>query len=286
MRPAAPSPIPRAPTTPCTGPAAGWVCGDSHVIGGTLPIVGENLVEFADLQPGERVLEVGAGSACALAAARRYAIVTATDPVPASFDPVRAQARNETLPVSFQVGDAQALPFADAGFDVVVSVFGAMYAPDPAAAAGEMRRVLRPGGRIALAGWTAQGFVGRLLALIAQHAPSPAALPSLLGWGSRAQLARWFAVSPAQVRCRRRHFNFRYRSAAHWVQVFRDFHGPTHHAFASLDLHGQQALERQITQLLEAANAAGPEALVVPGAYLETLIVPTAAVPALPASPR
>lgn len=262
---------------------ASWACGDYAVIGTTFQIVSESLVEFADLRAGERVLDVACGSGnAALAAARRFARVSATDPVAALLDKGRERARVEALPATFQLAAAEALPFADASFDLVLSTFGAMYAPDPAAAAREMRRVLRPAGRIAMANWTPTGFVGRLFELIGAYVPPAAGLPSPLRWGRPAQLARLFGVAPSQLRCRRRRFNFRYRSAAHWVQVFRDFHGPIHKAFASLDPPGQQALERDIAALLETCNTAGASSLVVPAEYLEVLIGFGAA----PPSPR
>ena len=255
---------------------AGWASGDFAVIGATFQIVGENLVEAADVKAGEKVLDVAAGSGNAtLAAARRFAHVTSTNHVPALLDRGLERARAEALPVTFRVADAEALPFADASFDVVLSTFGVMYACDQAQAAREMKRVLRPGGRIALANWTPAGFAGRLFKIIDAHVPPPAGLASPALWGSPAHLAAIFGMASAQLRCRRRLFNFRYRCAAHWVQVFRDFHGPMHKAFAALDANGQQALERDITALLEKSNTAGPGSLVVPGAYLEVLITPT-----------
>ena len=252
---------------------ATWASGDFAVIGTTLQIVGESLAEAADIHAGERVLDVAAGNGNAtLAAARRFAHVTSTDYVPALLDKGRERARAEALPVTFQVADAEALPFADASFDAVLSTFGVMFAPDHPRAAREMLRVVRPGGRIGLANWTPEGFIGRLFKVIGAHVPPPAGLKSPALWGTLAHLAALFDVSPAQIRCERRMFNFRYRSPAHWVQVFRDFYGPTHKAFAALDAKGQQALEADITTLLEAMNVAGPQSLVVPGEYLEVVI--------------
>lgn len=273
-RPASPTPAPD-PALLRQRLQAGWACGDPAVIGATFQIVGEELVEFADLRADERVLDVAAGSGNAsLAAARRFARVTSTDFVPAALERGRERARAEALPVRFQLADAEALPFADASFDVVMSTFGAMYAADPAAAAREMRRVLRPGGRIALACWTPGGVVGRVLALVRRHVPPPPGLPMPTRWGTRAALAADFGVAPSQVRGRTRRFQFRYRSAAHWVQVFRDHHGPTHKAFGALPPAGQQALEQAITALLRQADRGGAGALVVPAAYLEALITP------------
>ena len=252
---------------------ASWASGDFAVIGTTFQIVAENLVEAADVRANEKVLDVAAGSGNAtLAAARRFAHVTSTDHVPSLLDKGRERARAEALPVTFRVADAEALPFADASFDVVLSSFGVMYATDQTQAALELTRVLRPGGRIALANWTPRGFVGHFFRVMAAHVPAPPGLPSPALWGTPAHLVAILGVGPAQIRCRRRFFNFRYRSAAHWVQVFRDFHGPTHKAFKALDANGQQALERAITALLENANTAGASSLVVPGEYLEAVI--------------
>ena len=252
---------------------ATWASGDFAVIGTTLQIVGESLAEAADIRAGERVLDVAAGNGNAtLAAARRFAHVTSTDYVPALLDKGRERARAEALPVTFQVADAEALPFADASFDAALSTFGVMFAPDHPRAARELLRVVKSGGRIGLANWTPEGFIGRLFKVIGAHVPPPAGLKSPALWGTLAHLAELFDVSPAQIRCERRVFNFRYRSPAHWVQVFRDFYGPTHKAFAALDARGQQALESDIATLLEAMNVAGPGSLVVPGEYLEVVI--------------
>ena len=200
-----------------------------------------SLAEAVDLRAGERVLDVAAGNGNAtLAAARRFAEVTSTDYVPALLDKGRERARAEGLAVRFQVADAEALPFDDASFDVVLSTFGVMFAPDHARAAREMLRVLRPGGRIGLANWTPEGFIGRLFKVIGAHVPPPAGVQSPALWGTEAHLAELFGARAAHIRCERRHFNFRYRSAAHWMQVFRDFYGPTHKAFAALDAPGQQ----------------------------------------------
>jgi len=250
---------------------ATWASGDFAVIGTTLQIVGESLAEAADVRAGERVLDVAAGNGNAtLAAARRFADVTSTDYVPALLDKGRKRARAEDLSVRFQVADAEALPFDDESFDVVLSTFGVMFAPDQKRAVREVLRVLRPGGRVGLANWTPQGFIGRLFKVIGAHVPPPAGLKSPALWGTEAHLAELF--DGAQIRCERRLFNFRYRSTAHWVQVFRDFYGPTHKAFAALDAQGQQALEDDITALLQEMNTAGAASLVVPAEYLEVVV--------------
>ena len=250
---------------------ATWASGDFAVIGTTLQIVGELLAEAADVRAGERVLDVAAGNGNAtLAAARRFADVTSTDYVPALLDKGRERARAEGLSIRFQVADVEALPFDDESYDVVLSTFGVMFAPDQSRAAREMLRVLKPGGRIGLANWTPEGFIGRLFKVIGAHVPPPAGVKSPALWGTEAHLAELFVGT--QIRCERRLFNFRYRSAAHWVQVFRDFYGPTHKAFAALDAQGQQALEDDITALLQQMNTAGAASLVVPAGYLEIVI--------------
>ena len=252
---------------------ATWASGDFAVIGTTLQIVGEDLAEALDIRAGERVLDVAAGNGNAtLAAARRFAQVTSTDYVQELLDKGRERARAEGLAIRFQAADAEALPFADGSFDVVMSTYGCMFTPDHARTAGELLRVTRAGGRIGMANWTPQGFIGRLFKVIGAHVPPPAGLQSPALWGTEAHLADLFGGAAADIRCERKHFNFRYRSAAHWIQVFRDYYGPTHKAFAALDAAGQAALERDITALLLELNVAGASSLVVPGEYLEVVV--------------
>jgi len=252
---------------------ATWTSGDYAVVGTTLQIVGENLAEAVDVRSGERVLDVAAGNGNAtLAAARRFAEVISTDYVPSLLDRGRARARVEGLSVHFEEADVEQLPFADRTFDVVLSTFGAMFAPDQARTAAEMMRVLRPGGRLGMANWTPEGFIGRLFKLLGTHVAPPAGVKSPALWGSEPHVGTLFGEHAELIRCQRRIFNFRYRSPAHFVQVFRDFYGPTHKAFLSLDSDGAKALERDITHLLEQLNTAAPGALVVPSEYLEIVI--------------
>ena len=174
--------------------------------------------------------------------------------------------------MQFREADAEDLPFADASFDVVLSTFGAMFTPDHHARAKEMLRVVRHGGRIGLANWTPEGFIGRLFKVIGAHVPPPAGLKSPALWGTEAHLAELFGEA-RQIRCERRFFNFRYRSAAHFVQVFRDFYGPTHKAFAAARRGGRcRRSSDDITSLLEQMNIAGAASLVVPSEYLEVVV--------------
>ena len=252
---------------------ATWASGDFAIIGTTLQIVGEELAEAADVRAGERVLDVAAGNGNAtLAAARRFAQVTSTDYVPQLLEKGAARARAEGLDVTFQVADAEALPFDDACFDVALSTFGAMFAPDHARTAGELLRVVRPGGRIGLASWTHDGFIGKLFAVVSAHVPPPPGLHSPMLWGDEPHIVELFGPQAADIRCEHRNFNFRYRSPQHWIEVFRAFYGPTHKAFAALDGEGQARLHAELGTLLAGCNIGGADSLVVPGEYLEVVI--------------
>ncbi|MNZ37840.1 Demethylrebeccamycin-D-glucose O-methyltransferase [compost metagenome] len=252
---------------------AAWASGDYAVIGTTLQLVGELLAEACDLRYDERVLDVAAGNGNAtLAAARRGCRVTSTDYVPALLERGEERARAERLNVDFQAADAEALPFADASFDAVLSTFGVMFTPDHARAAGELARVCRPGGRIGLANWTPEGFIGQVFKVLGRHLPPPAGVqpPSL--WGTETHLQELFGDKAASIAVTRRHFNFRYRSAAHFIEVFRTWYGPVHKAFAALDEEQGAALERDLGELIDRLNRAGPDSLVVPSEYLEVVI--------------
>jgi ubiquinone/menaquinone biosynthesis C-methylase UbiE len=252
---------------------ATWASGDYAVIGITLQLVGELLAEACDLRWDEHVLDVAAGNGNAtLAAARRGCRVTSSDYVSTLLERGAERARADRLDVTFEVADAEALPFADASFDAVLSTFGVMFAPDQAAAAFEMARVCRPGGRIGLANWTPGGFIGQLFKVVGRHVPPPAGTqpPSL--WGTEAHLRALFGDRAASIAIVPRIFNFRYRSAAHFIDVFRTWYGPLHKAFAALPPDMAAALERDLTELLNRSNVAGSGSLVVPGEYLEVVI--------------
>jgi len=275
MQTATPAPVVQGPDLAAVKQRqqATWAGGDYAVVGTTLQIVGETLAEAADVRGGERVLDVAAGNGNAsLAAARRFAEVTSTDYVPALLDKAAARAAAEGLEMAFQVADVENLPFADQSFDVVLSTFGAMFAPDHQRTADEMLRVLRPGGRLGMTNWTPESFIGQLFRLIGRHVPPPAGLQSPAAWGTESHCAALFGKRAAAMRCERRHFNFRYRSAAHFVQVFRDYYGPTQKAFAALPPIGQAALEADLLALLARLDTSGGSSLVVPSEYLEVIV--------------
>ncbi len=253
---------------------ATWASGDFGIIGTTLQIVGESLCEAVDLRAGATVLDVAAGNGnCSLAAARRWCDVTSTDYVPDLLENGRRRAEAERLPMRFQEADAEALPFADGAFDVVLSSFGVMFAPNHARTAGELLRVCRPQGRIGLANWTPRGFIGQLFSVIGRHVPPPPALTPPARWGQEDYLEHLFGHAAFDIRTTCREFAFRYRSAAHWVDVFRTWYGPVHKAFAAVPEETQRRLERDLQDLIAAFNVSGDSTMVVPSEYLEIVIV-------------
>lgn len=250
-----------------------WASGDYAVIGTTLQIVGESLAEACDVRCDERVLDVAAGNGNAsLAAARRGCHVTSTDYVGALLERGAERALAERLDVQFQTADAENLPFADASFDVVLSTFGVMFTPDQPRAAAELLRVCRPGGRIGLANWTPDGFIGQVFKTLGRHLPPPAGAQPPSRWGAIPNLEAWFGASATSIQATPTVFNFRYRSAAHFIDVFRTWYGPVHKAFAALPTDGAAALEADLTALLNRMNRAGDASLVVPSEYLEIVI--------------
>jgi ubiquinone/menaquinone biosynthesis C-methylase UbiE len=251
---------------------ATWASGDYAVIGTTLQIVGERLCEAVDLQAGERVLDVAAGNGNAsLAAARRWADVIATDYVRTLLDRAQERAAAERLPIRFQEADAEALPFEDGSFDVVLSTFGVMFTADQDKAACELARVCRPGGRIGLANWTPDGFIGQLFKTIGRYVPPPGGVKSPALWGTQARLQDLFASS--DVRVRPRTYTFRYKSPDHWLEIFQTYYGPMHRAFAALDTDGQTALRSDIRDLLRRSNRSGNNTLIVPSEYVEVVVL-------------
>jgi ubiquinone/menaquinone biosynthesis C-methylase UbiE len=250
-----------------------WSSGDYAIIGTTLQIVGETLCEALDLRAGQTVLDVAAGNGNAsLAAARRWCEVVATDYVPALLDRAHERAMAERLDISFQEADAEALPFANGSFDVVVSTFGVMFTPNQDRAAAEMVRVCRRGGKIGLANWTPDGFIGQVFKTIGKHVSPPAGVKSPALWGTRARIAEWFEPHASSIKQADRSFAFRYRSPQHWLDVFRSYYGPVLKTFAALQPAQQAALEDDLLALVARFNRAGDGTMVVPSDYLEIVI--------------
>jgi SAM-dependent methyltransferase len=251
-----------------------WSAGDYAIIGTTLQIVGERLCEAVDMRAGSSVLDVAAGNGNAtLAAAHRFARVTSTDYVGAHLERGKERAAAERLAVEFQEADAEALPFADGSFDVALSTFGVMFTPNQKKAAAELVRVVRKGGKIGLANWTPDGFIGQILKAVGKYMPPPAGIEPPTLWGTPARLRELFPGF--EIDSSVQTFIFRYESADHWLDVFRRYYGPTNRAFAMLDAEKSAALEADILDLLERSNWDRGRTLVIPGEYLEVVITRT-----------
>jgi ubiquinone/menaquinone biosynthesis C-methylase UbiE len=249
-----------------------WSSGDYAIVGTTLQIVGEALCEALDLRSGAKVLDVAAGNGNAtLAAARRWCEVVSTDYVPSLLERGRARATADGLTVAFREADAEALPFGDAAFDAVLSTFGVMFTPDQDKAAAELLRVCRSGGKIGLANWTPDGFIGQVFKTLGKYLPPPAGARSPALWGTEARLAEMFGAA-GSIKAERRDFVFRYRSPEHFLEVFRSYYGPMLRAFAALDAANQARLRDDLLALVGALNRADDGTMVVPSAYLEVVI--------------
>jgi ubiquinone/menaquinone biosynthesis C-methylase UbiE len=250
-----------------------WSTGNYAVVGTTLQIVGEALCEALDLRAGSRVLDVAAGNGNAtLAAARRWCEVTSTDYVSSLLESGRIRALAEGHTITFQEADAENLPFPDATFDVVLSTFGVMFTPNQDKAASELARVCGRGGKIGLANWTPESFIGQLFKTIGKYIPPAPGVKSPSLWGTQARLEELFGKTAREIRANRREFVFRYHSPAHWIEVFRTFYGPMHKTFGALDGAKQAAFTQDLLTLIESRNRSGDGTLVLPSEYLEVVI--------------
>jgi ubiquinone/menaquinone biosynthesis C-methylase UbiE len=252
---------------------AAWSSGNYAVVGTTLQIVGEQLCEALDLRAGRKVLDVAAGNGMAsLAAARRWCDVISTDYVPSLLERGRARASAEGLTIEFKEADAEALPFADGAFDTVISTFGVMFTPNQDQAAAELLRVCKTNGQMGLANWTPEGFIGQLFKTLGKYLPPPAGTKSPLLWGTRARLTEMFGPAAISIKTEPRTFNFRYRSAEHFLDVFKNYYGPMLKAFAALDEANQNGLRQDLYALVARMNKADDGTMVVPSEYLEIVI--------------
>ncbi len=252
---------------------AAWSTGNYAVVGTTVQIVGENLCEALDLRAGSRVLDVAAGNGNAtLAAARRWCDVTSTDYVAALLESGQRRAQAEGHAIRFREADAENLPFPDASFDVVMSTFGVMFTPDQERAANELLRVCKPGGRIGLANWTPDSFIGKVFKTIGQYIPPAPGVTSPAQWGTKARLDELFGKSAKEIRTTIRPFTFRYASPEHWIEVFRTYYGPMSKTYLALDSVRQTAFTRDLLALMAHDNCSGDDTLVLPSDYLEVVI--------------
>ncbi|MEH2504735.1 SAM-dependent methyltransferase [Bradyrhizobium sp. AZCC 1578] len=252
---------------------AAWSSGNYAIVGSTLQIVGEELCEALDLKAGSKVLDVAAGNGMAsLAAARRWCDVTSTDYVPALLERGRARAAAEGMPIEFREADAENLPFDDNSFDTVLSTFGVMFTPNQDRAAAELMRVCKPKGRIGLANWAPDGFIGQVFRTLGKYLPPPAGTKSPALWGTSARLTEMFDADARSIRAESRLFRFRYRSPAHFLDVFKTYYGPVLKAFAALDPAKQEELHNDLHALIVRMNRSGDGTMVVPSEYLEVVI--------------
>ncbi len=252
---------------------AAWSTGNYAVVGTTLQIVGENLCEALDLRSGMRVLDVAAGNGNAtLAAARRWCDVTSTDYVGSLLESGRVRAQAEGHTVRFQEADAEDLPFPDASFDAVISTFGVMFTPNQEKAASELVRVCKSGGKIGLANWTPESFIGQVFKTIGKYIPPAPGVKSPALWGTKARLEELFGKAARDIHVNNRQFTFRYGSPAHWIEVFRAFYGPMNKTFGALDSAKQAVFTQDLLALMAIDNCSGNETLVLPSDYLEVVI--------------
>ena len=252
---------------------AAWSSGNYAIVGATLQIVGETLCEAMDLRADQKVLDVAAGNGNAtLAAARRWCVVTSTDYVPALLEHGRARAQAEGWQVEFQEADAEALPFQDGSFDAVVSTYGVMFTANQDKAAAELLRACKSGGKIGLANWTPDGFIGQVFKIIGKHMPPPAGVKSPALWGTATRIDELFKAQASAIETSTRNFMFRYRSAQHWIDVFKTYYVPLLKTLSALPPQGQAALVADLAALINRLNQAKDGTMVVPGEYLEIVI--------------
>lgn len=251
-----------------------WASGDFSVVAARIVLVAEQLCDSADLHAGWRVLDVATGSGnAAIAAARLGCTAVGIDYVRELLEQGRRRAAAEGLEVELLEGDAEALPFRDASFDAVTSVFGTMFAPDHVQAAAELLRVCRPGGTIALASWTPTGFIGELFQAVGAHVPPPAGVPAPMLWGTESHLRELFGDDIRSLDVTERTFTFRFRSPEEFVAFFRRWYGPTVKAFAALDDTAAHALERDLVALVRRFDRLGWDATAIPASYTEAVAV-------------
>lgn len=250
-----------------------WSEGDFSMVAGIVMMVAEELAEALDIVPDERVLDVacGSGNGAVAAARRAWGNTVGADFVPALLERGRERAAAERLDVEFVEADATDLPFGEGEFDVVMSIFGAMFAADQEKAAAELLRVCKPGGRIGMANWVPDGGIGRMFTTVAKHAPPPPGVPSPLLWGTEERLRELFGDGVSELRVERRRSRQTFRSPEHWVEFFRTYFGPTKVAFERVGPEGEEALASDLLAFAREANTAGDRALVLEPEYLRVV---------------
>jgi SAM-dependent methyltransferase len=249
-----------------------WSMGDYGRVGSLLGWLGESLVRELDVHAGERVLDVAAGNGNAsLPALRRFADVLATDYVGDLLAEARDRAAADGFDLRTQVADAQALPFADGEFDVVMSTIGAMFAPDQEAVARELLRVCRPGGRIGMANWTPDSMVGDMFRTIGRRVPPPQGVAPAVLWGTPERVAELLGAGCTTLTAQRRTCPWRFPSSRACLEYFQTWYGPTVAAFAAVGDEGREELERELLSVFDTHNTAGDGTFASDVAYLEVV---------------
>ena len=251
-----------------------WESGDLGMFSKTIVVVSELLCEAVDLRSGHKVLDVASGTGnTAIAAARRWCDVTAVDFVQALLDQARRRAEVEAFDISVVQSDAENLPFKEATFDVVLSTFGSMFAPDQERAAAELLRVCRPGGKVGMANFPPNSFAGEFFRTMARYAPPPRGLKPSVLWGLEDRLHDLFGEKAATVELKRRTFFFRYASPEHWLEVFRTYFGPVRSVFHSLDPARAERLSAELLGVVNHFNRSDDVTVVAPCDYVEVVVL-------------
>jgi ubiquinone/menaquinone biosynthesis C-methylase UbiE len=250
-----------------------WASGDYAVVASRIVLISELLADAADLKAGWEVLDVACGNGnTTLAAARSGTYALGIDYVPELLEGGRVRAVAEGLDVEFRLGDAENLPVDEESYDAVLSVFGAMFAPDHQRAADEIIRASRPGSTVGLASWTPDGFIGQMFGVIARHVPAPPGVTSPLLWGTEEHLERLFGSAAADARSVQRTFTWRFTSSEQFVSFFRRWYGPVLKAFEALDGNGRAALAADLSALARHWDRNHGRSIAIPATYLETIL--------------
>ncbi len=254
---------------------ATWISGDFGKIAESFTDGAAEFVGRLNLKPGMRVLDVACGNGNqSIPAARTGATVTGVDIAPNLIEQARKRAETENVKIQFDEGDAENLPYADASFDVVMTMFGAMFAPRPERVSAELIRVCRPGGRIAMANWTPTGFIGQMFKIVGSHVKPPQNMPSPILWGDETAVRERLGEGVSEISFKPRLISLTFPfGVKETIEFWREFYGPTHKAFAALDAEGQEALRRDLEKLWAENNLSANGATRVESEYLEVTAV-------------
>ena len=251
-----------------------WSKGDFAMVASIVYHAAEDLAEELEVFPGDRVLDVacGSGNGAISAARRAWGNTVGLDFVPELLERARERAAAERLDIDFVEGDAQELPFGESEFDVTMSIFGAMFAPDQQRTAAELLRVTKPGGRIGMANWCPDGGLEKLFMTVVKHTggPPPGVAPPVL-WGSEDHVRELFGDAVSDLRAERVKSRQPFFSVDHYIDFFRSYFGPIQSAYEKVGPEGEEALTQDLRAMLAEANTAGDRALVIEPEYLRVI---------------